>query len=269
MDRFTIERFVAATGDCPLPLPQNRGRHDLAAGSRSWVDNRSRSPGPVVLQYVESGTMRVRWQGRLLEARGPAAVLVAFAEDSQYGRDDRDHQGYRSVWLNLDGHGLVATCHGLRADAGPVWPDAGGRIALALRPLLAPSALHLSAPALARLAGEALVALWEQRRTAAPAGPAARVLSELAADPFRSWDLAALAAAHGCSRSQVFRLARARWGMSAKRWLDGQRTRRAVELLDRGEMRVAAVARAVGYRSPQVLGRRLRAALGHGPRRRG
>jgi AraC-like DNA-binding protein len=215
-----------------------------------------------VLQYLEAGSMQVRWRGRILVIRAPAVVLLAFGEDSSYGSEDTAQEGYRSTWLSADGYGLAALCHHLRAQLGPGWPDPQGVLAARLRPLMVPSAVHLPTPALARLLADLLITLHEQRETPAPRGAAGRALAVLEADPYRPWNLAQVATSHGCSRAQLFRLARQRWGMSAKRWLDRQRLLRAQHLLVQGGQRVAAVAQAVGYRSPQVLNRHLRTARG-------
>jgi AraC-like DNA-binding protein len=269
MTRFTMERFVASGSDCPLVVPYFRGRHDLEAGVRCWVSNRQRIPGMALLQYLEVGSMQVRWQGRMLLVHAPALVLTAFGEDSTYGSEDTAQEGYRSIWLNADGHGLAALCHHLRAQHGPAWPDPHGILAARLRPLLAPTALNLPIAALARLCAELFITLHEQRDAPPPSGAAARALAVLEADPFQPWRLEQVAADNGCSRAQLFRLARQRWGMSAKRWLDRQRLLRAEQLLHQGGQRVAEVARLVGYRSPQVLNRHLRALRGTIRRTRG
>ena len=57
---------------------------------------------------------------------------------------------------------------------------------------------------------------------------------------------------------QLFRSARRRWGVGLKRWLDQQRLQRAELLINQGGRRTTEVAQAVGYRSVQVLNRRLR-----------
>lgn len=258
MDRFVAERFVASPPGPALPTPRFRGQHDLGPGLRRWIDNRSRPPGLLLVQHLAEGAMLVRWQGRMLAAAAPCLVLTAFGEDSEYGTPDRLGPGYRSAWLNFDGVGLRQVADRLREGRGPVWGDADGVLAARLRPLLAPAALRLPAPVLARLGGDLLLALLDQGgrpRT----GVAAAALAAVAADPCQRWNLAALAAAHGCSRAQLFRAARQRWGVGLKRWLDLQRLQRAEVLLRQGGQRSAAVARAVGYGSAQVLNRRLRA----------
>lgn len=265
MDRFTIERFVADPVEPALAVPRFRGRHDLGPGLKRWIANETRAPGMLLLQRLETGEMQVRWRSRLLVATAPCVIVLAFGEDVQYGTPDRLGPGYRSTWINFDGVALRAVADRLRGDEGPVWPDADGVIAARLRPLLAPAALVLAPLALARLTADLLLVLHERRSAPAREGVAGRALAALAADPFRPWNLAELAARYGCSRAQLFRSARRRWGVGLKRWLDQQRLQRAELLISQGGRRTADVARIVGYRSVQVLNRRLRAWRGDRP----
>lgn len=233
------------------------------AGSRAVLANAGRLPrGLCLLQYTVSGTLQVQRGGRASSCPAGFAALMWFGERSAYGPlPGRDR--YESLWLNLDGPGLLEAWSDLiLRSGGIIGPDRDGSLRRTLASLIArrPPRGMRERLALASAVWRLLLDLHARTLTAGRD----RVETAIAAirgDPCGCGTLSALARRHGCSREHLSRGFAARYGEPPQRWLTARRLEQARTLLAGSGLAVAEVARRCGWASARGLAR----ALGQPP----
>jgi len=91
------------------------------------------------------------------------------------------------------------------------------------------------------------------------------VLADVVSEPRADWSVEHLAAAAAMSRRHFARVFRDRTGTTPARWVERVRVDAARELLDQGDLPVAAVAEEVGFRSVQTMRQAFQRVMGLAP----
>jgi AraC family transcriptional regulator, arabinose operon regulatory protein len=210
------------------------------------------------LTWIVHGEALVREPGPLRTAGAGDALLLPAGLPHRYAATD--DRGWRALWIRFDCPGLDAL--GLRPGVISPAPTAA-RACADLAALAA--AAGCSGPRLAA----ALAVLLAELASSAPLRRsqqiADNVAQQLRRDPLRSWNLPALAAAHGVSWSALRQALRQRTGLSPDRLLRSARLERAAQALSDGAT-VGAAARAAGFADPFHFSRLFRRAYGVAPR---
>ncbi len=248
------------------------GRDHHRPGDRWYLRNERRTPrGAVVLQYVLEGAMAFDDRRGRTWAEADMAAIFTYGEATGYGLPPEATVPCRSMWVILQGAGLVEHVQAFRRlHGGSVLDLRGNRsIAAAMRELMATAA----APGLRDIVrlGAATHGLMmrlfdharEQRRSTLR--PVDRAVDDLLQDPLGNGSLKQVAARHGVSREHLTRCFAQRVGTPPGRYLDEQRRRRAIELLTQTTLPMAQVARQAGYANTHTLARQVRQATGRSP----
>lgn len=104
----------------------------------------------------------------------------------------------------------------------------------------------------------------EPRRRLAP-WQAQRAIQLLAAATSTNCSVAAVAAACGLSRSHFAHAFRATTGLPPHQWLLTHRIRRACEMMERTDQRLAEIAHSCGFADQSHFSRRFRTEMGSSP----
>lgn len=216
--------------------------------------------------FLASGTRRIRLE--------PSQVAIYPPGKAQDYGTDREPGRWDFLWVHFQPRphwrGLLAWADGPSPAVYPVSDTAlWRRIASALEQthLLAIGS-HRHAEALAANALEqALLWLAEASPNESRLDPRIRVACEhLHQQLHRKVSAAELARVARCSVSRLAHLFTAQLGCAPAAYQDGERLRRAAELLLHGELPIAAIAAQLGWHDPAYFSNRFRLRHGASPR---
>jgi len=255
---------VTTRGDwAVLPRPDPA---DLRAGAVCLGTGGRRRPGRArlvwrpprhALVFVTTGRGELTAGGRRTPVVGPAAVWLPPSCGGVYGPDGA---GWSELWTHFSGAaGDVPARPAVTAIADPApvhaafarlaaacaGPDAGAAAAAALRQVIV--AVH--------------------RQGAPPRDPTTGILHALRNAAAMPWSIAQHAERVGLPVAQLRDAVAAATGGGPREYITGVRLKRATELLLTTELRVAAVAAAVGYRDQAYFTRVFTRHFGVSPAR--
>lgn len=254
----------------PLWRIETFGRERRAPSERWWFDNRARSGDLHVLQLALSGRFQLTDAAGVHPVGPGQAALFSHPSESAYGLPADAGETLVTEWILLRGAGLAEHWSALAALRGPVVPlPVEGPLHRAMRRLgeLADPRRRTAATAMAAAVHAFVLQVWEELASARTSAlrPVEQAIEALLAAPTAPWSLKRLADEHGVSREHLARAFRERVGVPPAAWLAEQRVRRAIELLTRTGLPIAAVRDQAGFASSHTLIRRVRAATGKPP----
>lgn len=236
-----------------------------------WFENREREPrGWCCLQFVIEGAVSVRcgeWRG-VVPAGG--AFMFYYGEDSAYGLDEHSSERSACEWVNFCGRGIAEQFDLMSHEFGMVVaPEQAASLRSLAQSLSDRASLHDHAEQTASIAdvyqyiGTMFSVLEEAKDT--DRRPVDKAIHRVISNPLYPWSLKEVVKEVGCSREHFTRSFGERFGQSPADWLNQQRVRHALHLLQHSSLTIQEVAEQAGFSSTHTMARQLKRETGRAP----
>lgn len=229
-----------------------------------WYENGDREPlHRCGLQFTMRGSVHVRnGENHFVVPQG-GAFLYYYGEDSAYGLAEDTEREYAAEWLMFSGAGLVEQWKLMNQEFGPIINPELGALVLKAAHRMSDNMqrgnsyeYNNATSELYRFVSE-LYDLREQGRDVLRK-PVDKAIHRLLHNPCYPWSIKELVQELGCSREHFTRVFIERFQASPADWLNQQRLKQALYLLEQSNIPIQDVARQSGFSSTHTMARLIR-----------
>ena len=236
-----------------------------------WFDNNERTPeNHCCLQFVIEGSVKIRFGQEAVVVPAGGAFIFYYGEDSGYGMDVDTGTRCACEFIVFQGRGLPGQFAMLSAEFGnAIMPEQAHQLLGLSRSMLDRARQHVSAdqthaiPAVYQFIGSMFSILEQGKHSGRK--PVDRAIHRVVNNPLYPWSIKSVVADSGCSREHFTRVFQERYQHSPADWLNKQRVKHAIYLLQHTFMTVADIAVQSGFSSTHTMARLIRQETGSSP----
>ena len=247
------------------------GDRQNQAAKEWWFENAERRPlNHCCLQFVIEGSAKIRYGTKQVVVPSGGAFIFYYGEDSAYGMDDDTELRCASEFIVFEGEGLTDQFALMSQEFGnAIAPEQAAQLLSLTRTLVDSAGQHVNAdysramPFVYHFIGTMFSILEQGKHVGRK--PVDRAIHRIVNNPLYPWSIKKVVSESGCSREHFTRVFQERFQHSPADWLNQQRIKHAIYLLQHTDMSVGDIALQSGFSSTHTMARLIRQDTGQSP----